>query len=130
MNLYYLGAGLLSLALGITHSFLGEYLIFKHWRKKGALIPSKEQTALKERHARILWATWHLASLFGWCFSIIMMKIGFNKQVVAIDSVNFIVNLIAYTMIIGSLLVLIGTKGKHPGWVILVLIGTLLITAN
>lgn len=130
MNVYLFIAGILCFLLGIVHSILGEYLIFKAKRNKGSLVPSKSSAELKERHLRIIWATWHLASIFGWCIGAVLMKISLNHNEHDFDGSDLILQSITYTMFLGSLLVLIGTKGKHPGWIVLLLIGILLVLGN
>lgn len=130
MNTYIFVAGILCFLLGIIHSVLGENLIFKSKRNKGSLVPSKKSPALKERHLRIIWATWHLASLFGWCIGAILIIISRNQNAPLINSFDFILQTIMYIMFSASLLVLIGTKAKHPGWVVLLIIGILLILGN
>lgn len=127
MNNYVFTAGILCILLGIFHSILGEYLIFKNKKHKGELVPSKEIIGLKSRHLRILWVTWHLASVFGWCIGAVLIKISILESVQHIEIINFILRLIMCTMFLSSLLVLIGTKGKHPGWIVLLLIGILII---
>lgn len=121
---------MLCFLLGIVHSILGEYLIFNSKRNKGNLVPSKKSEALKERHLRILWATWHLASVFGWCIGAVLIKISVEYNELKSTSIDFIILSIIYTMFLTSLLVLVGTKGKHPGWVVLLLIGILLVIGN
>ena len=130
MNIYLLIAGLLCFFLGVVHSFLGEYLIFKTKRNKGSLVPSKESAALKERHLRIVWATWHLASVFGWCIGAILLKLAVTDNQQYSEIIDFILNSIGYTMLLSSALVLVGTKGKHPGWIVLLAIGILTILGN
>jgi hypothetical protein len=127
MNMYFLIAAILCFFLGLVHSILGECLIFKSKRTKGALIPSKTGEELKERHLRILWATWHLATVFGWCIGTLLLKISVLEES---RLINFMVKSISTTMILSSLLVLIGTKGKHPGWLVLLGIGLLLLIGN
>ncbi|WP_103069811.1 hypothetical protein [Aquimarina sediminis] len=123
MNTYFFTAGILCILLGIVHSILGEYLIFKNKRNKGKLVPSKKSEGLRERHLRILWATWHLSSVFGWSIGAILIKISFAPE----QMNSFIVQAIIYAMILSSLLVLVGTKGKHPGWIVLLIIAVLSI---
>lgn len=130
MNTYVCIAGILCFLLGIVHSILGEYLIFNSKRNKGSLVPSKKSEALKERHLRILWATWHLASVFGWGIGAILIKISAEQNELDSTSIGFIIQPIIYTMFLSSLLVLVGTKGKHPGWVVLLIIGILLVIGN
>jgi len=130
MNIYFLIAGILCFLLGLIHSILGEYLIFKDKRKIGNLVPSKVNTELKERHLRIIWATWHLSSFFGWCIGAFLIKISSDQKKLDAEFIDFMINSTVLTMFASSLLVLIGTNGKHPGWIVLILIGILLILGN
>lgn len=130
MNVYLCIAGILCFLLGVVHSILGEYLIFKNKRNKGSLVPSKKSEGLKERHLRILWATWHLASVFGWGIGAIIIKISLEQNQQISNSNGFILLSIMYTMFLSSILVCIGTKGKHPGWIVLLIIGILLLIGN
>lgn len=130
MNFYFLIAGILCVLLGLVHSILGEYLIFKDKRVKGNLVPTKVNADLKERHLRIIWATWHLVSLFGWCIGAFLVKASLDVSSLNDQIGNFIINTTIFTMFASSFLVLIGTKGKHPGWIVLALIGLLLIIGN
>lgn len=125
MNIYFLLSGILCFLLGISHSFLGEYLIFNSKREKGTLIPSQGGENLKERHLRILWVTWHLASVFGWCIGVMLIKMSISREESIIP--YFYIQSITIAMLLASFFVLIGTKGKHPGWVVLLIIGVLLI---
>lgn len=127
MNNYLFIAGILCVLLGMVHSFLGEFLIFKNKRNKGKLVPTKENPELNERHLRIIWATWHLATIFGWCIGAILILISLDHN---LENYFLILQFITYTMFLSSLLVLIGTKGKHPGWIVLLIIGVLLIVGN
>jgi drug/metabolite transporter (DMT)-like permease len=130
MNTYLFIAGILYFLMGIIHSILGEYLIFKNKRNKGNIVPSIRSRELKERHLRIIWATWHLSSLLGWCIGVILIKISLEQNELNSSITGFIVQLVIYTTFISSLLVLIGTKGKHPGWIGFLLIGVLLIIGS
>lgn len=125
MNNYIFIAALLCFLLGIAHSILGEYLIFNNRRKRGSLVPSKGSSELKERHLRIIWATWHLATIFGWGFGVLLLQIAYQNH----ESSFFeqFIQPIYFTMFAGGLLVLIATKGKHPGWIVLFLIAVLLL---
>ena len=122
MDSYLLVAGCLSIALGIIHSVMGEFLIFRRMRD-GHIIPTNGHPVLKERHVRILWASWHLASVFGWGLGVILLRYSFYSTE---QNQLFIENTILLSMLSGALLVFIGTKGKHPGWVVLLAITILL----
>ena len=127
MNIYLCIAGILFFVLGLAHSLLGEYLIFKDKRNEGSLVPSKDSTGLKERHLRIIWATWHLSSVLGWCMGYVLIIISLEQIELDSTITDFIVQSIMYATFTSSLLVLIGTKGKHPGWIGFLLIGVLLL---
>ncbi len=60
-------------------------------------------------------------------FGAILMKISLEQN---LEYYDFILQSITFTMFLASILVLIGTKGKHPGWIVLLLIGILLILGS
>jgi len=130
MNFYFLISGVLCFLLGIVHSILGEYLIFTEKKNKGDLVPTKVNTELKERHLRILWATWHLSSFFGWCIGAFLVKLSLNQNTLDSGFNDFMINSTIFTMCASSFLVLLGTRGKHPGWIVLLVIGILLIVGK
>ena len=116
-------AGCLAFALGFIHSILGEILIFKRMRD-GGIIPTNGGSLLEERHVRILWASWHLVTVFGWGIGAILCWFSISSsEETAIPS--FVINSVVMAMIAGATVVLVGTKGKHPGWVILITIAIL-----
>jgi len=106
-----MSAGLLSIVVGIVHSILGEFLIFKNLRN-GSLVPNISVPPLRERNIRILWATWHLASVFGFAMGAILIQLAIMPAPQV-----FIIQSIAFSMCSGSALVFYATKAKHPGWV-------------
>lgn len=60
-TMYVAGAVLLTL-VGLIHSVLGEVLIFSRMRTEG-VVPTNGGSVLRERHVRILWATWHVVTV-------------------------------------------------------------------
>lgn len=119
-------AALLCFLLGLVHSLLGERLIFNKLRKKRGTIKSTEQGLLSQRHFGILWASWHILSLFGWCIAYLFLSI--SKQAVELLRTTFrsdILSAISICMSISAILILIATKAKHPGWIILLAIALL-----
>lgn len=113
-------AGCLAIILGIIHSILGEYLIFQRMRDVG-IIPTNGGTLLKPKNVRILWASWHLVTVFGWALGSILCWLSLSSSVELIIPAR-LTNIITVAMLLGAILVLIGTKGKHPGWVVLTII--------
>ena len=105
-------AAIIALLVGVVHSILGEILIFKKIRDSG-VIPTKAVPPLEGRNIRILWATWHLASVFGWAFAGILYSIAMGYESIT----TVVLNATMFAFAGGSLLVLIATKGRHPGWI-------------
>jgi len=115
-------AAVLALATGIVHSLLGELLIFRHLRRS-SIVPSLPAPPLQARNVRILWATWHLASVLGWTMAGLLWQLAQNPaDGLAAGSV---LHAAAAGFMAGALLVLVGTRGRHPGWVALGAVGIL-----
>lgn len=127
MNSHFFSAGILCFVLGLAHSILGEYLIFRNKRNKGSLVPSKVNGEFKERHLRIIWATWHVVTVLGWLIGGFLIKISFEQNKLNSEIIGHAILWTIYAMIASSFLILVGTKGKHPGWVVFLLIAILLM---
>ena len=118
VNLWFLSAGLLMVIVGLVHSVFGERLIFSRLRA-GGLIPSDGGSHLRERHVRILWATWHFASVLGWAHACIL----FYAAHAALPAL--VIQALVAAAAAGGMLVLVGTRGKHPGWIALLVVALL-----
>ena len=70
MNKYLAAAGTLAFLVGAIHSVLGERLIFRRMRI-GTIIPTNGGKVIGEGHVRIIWASWHIVTLFGSLTSIV-----------------------------------------------------------
>jgi hypothetical protein len=114
MNIYFLAAALLLTLIGLVHSVLGEWLIFRRLRKEG-FIPTNGGDLLREPHIRILWATWHLVSVLGWGIATVLLWLAQAAQAPLAQSL--IPQALSAALAASSALVLVGTKGKHPGWI-------------
>ena len=114
MNGLLFTGGILAIGIGLIHSVLGELLIFKRLRN-GTVIPTAGEPLLRERNVRILWATWHVVTIFGWAFGAILLQYSFASS--DPDFSDAILQFIAYSMLASAVLVLVATKGRHPGWV-------------
>lgn len=119
MQLLLVTAAVLAVATGVVHSLLGERLIFRHLRA-GSIVPLLPAPPLKSRHVQILWATWHLASVLAWALAGLLVQI--SQGPISARSVLFAS---AFAFLSGSLLVLVATRGRHPGWVALGAVGIL-----
>ena len=122
MQIMLVAAGVLALVTGLVHSVLGEVLIFRHLRS-GGLVPAMGAPPLRERNIRIIWATWHLATVFGWAFAGVLLRLAVAPHNDSPGSL--IVSAAVFAYLAGSLLVLIGTNGRHPGWIALLVVAAL-----
>jgi hypothetical protein len=100
-------------------------LIFRQLRR-GTLVPGQDAPPLRARNIRIIWATWHVATLFGWAFAGVLLQLALSPQA-SLVSLFLIATGAAYAG--GSLLVLVGTRGRHPGWIALAAVAALVWTA-
>ena len=114
MQDYLFAAAVLAVLIGVVYSVLGEVLIFRRLRK-GGLVPTQAAPPLAERHIRILWATWHVVTVFGFAFATMLYKLGSVDTAVSIQSV--VLTATGAAFLGGAILVLVGTKGSHPGWI-------------
>ncbi len=114
-----LSASIILILTGITHSVLGELLIFKKIRNKG-IVPNIEIPPLQIRNFQIIWATWHLVSVFGILIAVLIIQIAKSSPATS----EFLIPISA-SMLVGSLLVLFATKAKHPGWFGLMMVALL-----
>lgn len=110
MNSLLVSAGLLSIVVGLVHSVLGELLIFKNLRNN-SLVPNVAVPPIRQRNIRILWATWHLASILGFAMGLILIQLAGVSA-----PPSFVVQPIAFSMALAGALVFYATKGRHPGW--------------
>ena len=72
----------------------------------------------------IIWATWHLSSIFGFAFAAILIRFA-RVPAVSIETA-YALNGIALGMICSAALVAFATRGKHPGWIGLLAIAILI----
>ena len=127
MNWYFVTAAVLAFAIGVVHSVLGERLIFRRLRSAGA-IPTNGGNVLREPHVRILWATWHVVTAMGWCLAVVLLWLGLPSSTYLVQSV--VPKAVAVAMLASSVLVLVGTKGRHPGWAGLLVVAILTIAGS
>lgn len=111
MNTYFIAA-VLAFVVGLAHSVLGEIMIFRRMRKPGRVIPTDGGAILLGSNVRILWASWHVLTVFGWGMAAILVWLSRPGS-----GSTAIGHAIEMSMLIGSVLVLIATKGRHPGWI-------------
>ena len=124
MQTYLAVAAGVAFLTGVAHSVLGEMLIFRQLRR-GTLVPGQDAPPLRSRNIRIIWATWHVATLFGWAFAGVLLQLALSPQA---SLVSLFLNATVAAYAGGSLLVLVGTRGRHPGWIALAAVAALVWT--
>lgn len=122
MNSYLVGASLLIALVGLVHTVLGEFLIFRRLRLSG-IVPTNGGELLKERHVRILWATWHAVTVLAWGLSLILWQIA--RQPEPDTAHRTILFAISTAALASAVLVFIGTRARHPGWIGLLAVAAL-----
>lgn len=124
MNTYFVAAAALAFVIGLVHSVLGERLVFRRMRLSG-LVPTNGGTVLREAHVRIVWVSWHLVTLLGWCLGFVLLWLAQPSHApLAPSEVAWAV---AVALLASSALVLVGTRGRHPGWLGLLVAGVLVV---
>ena len=121
MNHLFVSAAALAIATGLAHTILGEVLIFRRLRR-GTLVPTWGGDVLREPHVHILWASWHLPTLLGWCLAAMLVELAARPGDALASS---LAGLICVGLAACGLTVLVGTRGRHPGWLAMLLIAAL-----
>ncbi|RQP25040.1 hypothetical protein [Piscinibacter terrae] len=115
MNGWLAASGLVTIVVGLVHSIFGERLIFQRLRTGNGWIPTQCGPQLREPHVRILWVSWHLVTLIGWALSAVLLMLSLPAAT-AWPTHPMLIAIVA-GLLASSALVFIGTKGKHPGWI-------------
>ena len=116
-----LAAGGLAL-VGVVHSVLGELLVFRALRTEG-IVPTGGRPVLREWQVRILWGTWHLATVLGWALSALMWRLG--TAPVDADLGAWVADVAGFATLASGVLVFYATEGRHPAWFALLVVAAL-----
>jgi hypothetical protein len=108
--------------IGLVHSVLGEVLVFRKLRTHG-LVPTAGYPVLRERHVRILWASWHLVTVLGWALGALLWRMGGGSW--GNDLATWVDNTTTLALLVCALLVGFATKGRHPAWCALLVVAVL-----
>jgi hypothetical protein len=119
MNLYFVVAAVLALAVGLAHSWLGErYILRRLFRQQNIphLFGSDDFTKRTLRFA------WHLTTV-AWCGAASLLLVLAPHP---LDSSSLITcRIIAATFLASSIVALIGSRGRHLSWVVFIVIAGL-----
>ncbi len=118
MNLSLAIAGGLTLLLSLAHSILGERMVLRRlmgWDGRGA----DGARVLSEQQRRVLWASWHLVTVFGFGFAALLATASRSGSFAGAQSI------LAVTFIGAAIHWLVATRGRHPAYVVLLIIAAL-----
>lgn len=109
MNVCLAAAAILALVVGLVHSVFGELLIFR--RRP----PSPDGSWGHQRPFDILWACWHIATVMGLSLAALLWTLATTPESFPLRTVVLIAIATAYAA--SGVLVLVGTRARHPGWI-------------
>ena len=120
MNLYFIIAAVLALAIGVAHSWLGErYVLMRLFRRQNIphLFGSDDFTKRTLRFA------WHITTV-AWFGAAAMLFVLASFPLDA--SARMLSSVIAATFLTSAALALIGSRGRHLSWVVFLIIAGLI----
>lgn len=120
MNIALFSAGILTLALGVAHSVLGEVLIFNRLRAIG-YSSDESRPILAPREWAVLWSTWHLVSLLSFGLGAVLLQLAVSPPL----SIAELKPVLIATFVVTALFWVYGTRGKHPAGIVLFAIAAL-----
>jgi hypothetical protein len=111
-----IAASLVVLLLGLLHSALGEWLIFRHLRHVGGFrsLAFPPIVGAPEPPRATLRATWHNLSILGVAFAVVLGRFGMLSTLTSSD--QFVVRALALALFTSAVLRFASTRGKHIGW--------------
>ena len=119
MNFHFVAAAILALAIGLTHSWLGErYILRRLFRRQNIphLLGSDDFTK------RTLRIAWHLTTV-AWFGAAALLLILASLPLDA--SARILSIAIAATFLASAIVALIGSRGRHLSWVVFLIIAGL-----
>jgi hypothetical protein len=124
MDTYYAAAASLAFIVGLIHSVFGEIMIFRRVTEL-PLRSAAGAPILGRAHLRILRVTWHVTTFLGWGLGAMLLHLSTKAQ--AGETADLIVHATMAAFLASSILTLVGTRGRHPGWI--ALLGIVVILA-
>lgn len=110
-------AAFLAVAAGLAHSYLGErYILVRLFRRPDLpkLFGSSEVTA------RILRLAWHITSIAWFGFAGILVLLAHPPL-----SHQHVAWVLGATLLATAAVIFVGSRGKHPAWVVFTVIGVI-----
>lgn len=126
MNAWLCAAAALVFIIGLVHSWLGEWRIFRHLRQ-GGIVPAGGAPVLRAFQTRILWASWHLVTVLAWAMAALLAWLA--RPAAQAASGGTVEGIAAAALVAGAGLVLWSNRGRHPAWIALLAAAALVLMA-
>lgn len=120
MNFYFVAAAILTLAIGLAHSWLGErYILTRLFRRQNIphLFGSDDFTKRTLRFA------WHITTIA--CFGAAALLLILASSTLDV-SARLLAGTIAATFLASAVVALIGSRGRHLSWIVFLIIAILI----
>jgi hypothetical protein len=119
-----ISAAVLTIAIGIAHSWLGERFIIRRLLSRSDLPTLFGDDSFTRQTLRF---AWHLTTV-AW-FGLAAVLVMLSGVMVAIRVSDGVVFAVAQTFIVSSILALIMTRGRHLAWIVFAVIAALCLVA-
>lgn len=124
MTILLISAAVLTIAIGIAHSWLGERFIIRRLLRRSDLPTLFGDDSFTRQTLRF---AWHLTTV-AW-FGLAAVLVMLSGVMVAIRVSDGVVFAVAQTFIVSSILALIMTRGRHLAWIVFAVIAALCLVA-
>lgn len=115
MNLLLVTAAAVLALVALAHSVLGEILLFRRLRVRG-VVPTAGRPVFDEAQMRILWGTWHLASVLGLALSALLWRLSTHSFAGDTALAAWVADVAGAATLASGALVFYATRGRHPAW--------------
>ena len=115
-------AALLTVAIGVVHSWLGERYVLMRLFRRGNLPELFGDQAFTRNTLRF---AWHLTTIAWWGFAALLILMANGPPAQAVLGL-----VIGCTFLAHFAVTLIASRGKHPAWPVFLAIGVLSIYAS
>ncbi len=118
MNLSLAIAGIGAILLGLAHSVIGERMVLRPLVAWSGDAPDGSQI-LSMQQRRVLRASWHLVTVFGLGMAALLLSASASGSFAHAKAI------LAVTFIGAAVYWLMATRGRHPAYIVLLLIAAL-----
>lgn len=119
MNFYFVAAAVLTLAIGLAHSWLGERNILMRLFRRQNLPHLFGSDVFTKRTLRM---AWHATTVAWFGFAALLLILA---SLPLDASARILSGVIAATFLASAILALIGSRGRHLSWIVFLIIAIL-----